>query len=265
MSDLLELQRGVQAFVLGDDESIVRRVPGSAAGSARQRLAIYRDAVALRLLDVLGEEYPGVHILLGDEAFARLARGYASAHPSRHPSIRWFGRELPRFLATSAPWTEQPVLAEMACFESARSEMIDAADSPLVGIADIAAIAPQQWGAMCPRPVQAQRRIALLFNVPAISSALERGEPPPAVLSGATARTWLIWRKALAIHWRSVDADEAWALDACEAGMDFAELCEGLCAFTGHAGAPLRAATLLKQWASDDVLQSLEFKGDAGV
>jgi hypothetical protein len=253
---LRELQREVQAYVLGEHERVAQRVAGSAAGSARQRLEVYAHAVHMRFEEVLAEEFPGVHALLGDAAFARLARDYAAAHPSCNPSIRWFGRHLPRFLGAAAPWTEQPVLAQMACFEWARSEMIDAADSTVVRIADIAAIPPQDWAAMRPRAVPALRRVLLEYNVPAMRSALERGEPPPALRAQAP-RNWLIWRKGLAIHWRSIEADEAWALDACAREASFAELCAGLCDFTGEAEAPLRAATLLKQWASDEVLQTV--------
>lgn len=256
VSTLVDLQRGVQAYVLGTDESVAGRVGGSPAGSSRNRLDVYAHAVRMRFEEVLGEEFPGVHTLLGDAAFARLAREYASAHPSRDPSIRWFGRHLPRFLDIVAPWTEQPVLAQMASFEWARSEMIDAADSPVLRVADIAAIPPQDWGAMRPRPVPALRRIVLEFNVPAMCSAIERGEPPPGVREELP-RSWLIWRKGLAIHWRSIDADEAWALDACAGDATFADLCAGLCEFTGEAGAPMRAATLLKQWASDEILRAV--------
>lgn len=257
MSALRELQRAVQSYVLGADGELAKRVAGSAAASAEQRLGIYRHAVRQRFAEVLGEEYPGVHTLLGDDAFARLARAYAEAHPSRQPSIRWFGRHLSRFLTEALPWREQPLLAEMACFEWARSGMIDAADSAVVRIADIAAIAPAQWGAMRPRPVAALRRVQLRYNVPPLRSAIERGEPLPAIACADAPRTWLIWRKVLAIHWRCIDADEAWALDACAADASFADLCAGLCDFAGEAAAPLRAATLLKQWASDEVLRAV--------
>jgi len=257
MSSLLELQRAVQSYVLGSDASAVRRVTGSAAAGAEERLGIYRDAVRQRFAQVLGEEYPGVHTLLGDTNFARLAHDYAAAHPSQHPSIRWFGRCLPQFLHTTAPWTEQPVLAEMARFEWARSEMIDAADSAVLRVHDIAAIAPQHWAAMRPRPVPALRRVALHFNVPPMCGAIERGEPPPPAVRADHPRDWLVWRKGLAIHWRSIDAGEAWAIAACTGDATFADLCAGLCDFTGEHNAPLRAATLLKQWASDEILSAV--------
>lgn len=256
MIGLRELQREVQAYVLGEHERVAQRIAGSAAGSARQRLDVYAHGVRMRFEEVLGEEFPGVHTLLGDAAFARLARDYAAAHPSCDPSIRWFGRHLPRFLGAAAPWTEHPVLAQMACFEWARSEMIDAADSTVVRVAEIAARPPQDWAAMRPRLVPALRRVELDYNVPAMCAAIERGEALPAPCAQAP-RAWLIWRKALAVHWRSIDADEAWALDACAREATFAELCAGLCDFTGDAAAPLRAATLLKQWASDEVLRAV--------
>jgi hypothetical protein len=87
--------------------------------------------------------------------------------------------------------------------------------------------------------------------------ALDRGETPPPLVPDDATRAWLLWRKSLAIHWRSIDTDEVWALDACGAGATFAGLWEGLCTRVGEEGAPRRAATLLKQWASDGVLGSI--------
>jgi hypothetical protein len=110
---------------------------------------------------------------------------------------------------------------------------------------------------MRPRPVPALRRVDLLFNVAPVWHAIDRGETPPPLARADAPRTWLLWRRGIAIHWRSIDADEAWALDACAAQATFADLCEGLCARVGEERAPLRAATLLKQWAGDGILRGI--------
>jgi len=146
---------------------------------------------------------------------------------------------------------------QTAAFEWARSELVDAADSPVADIAAVAARAPQQWGAMRPRPIAAHRRLDLAADLPRLWQALDAGGSPPAPEWSAPPVPWLLWRKRLAIHWRSIDDDEAWALAACTAGASFAELCEGLHARLGGQAAPLRAAALLRQWLHDELLTSL--------
>ena len=145
MVALHDLQRSFQAYVLGEADAPPPTVAGTGEASAEDRLYVYAEAIRLRFLEVLGQDYPGLHTLAGDDEFRTLGLAYAAAQPSHHPSIRWFGRHLPAFLRSTAPWRDHPVLGEMALFEWAKSELLDAADSPVVGIEDIAAIPPDQW------------------------------------------------------------------------------------------------------------------------
>ena len=257
MTALRDLQRGFQARVLGEADTLPATVARAGAVSAEDRMQVYADAIRLRFLDVLGQDYPGLHALAGDDRFRTLGLGYAAAHPSHHPSIRWFGRHLPAFLRSTAPWRDQPVLGEMARFEWAKGELLDAADSPVVGIEDIAAIAPDRWAAMQPRLKPAVRRLALEWNVPRLWTAIDRGDAPPPPVRMERAVEWLLWREDIVVRWRSVEPDEAWALQRCAAGGDFGSICAGLCRRVGEEAAAFRAATYLKQWAADSVLEAV--------
>lgn len=261
MSQLLELQHRFQAFVLGHESTPPPMVAGSSNASAETRLAIYAEAIRLRFLEVLGEDYPGVHAMLGDAGFRRLADAYGQAHPSRQRSIRWFGRHLPAFLRAGAPWCDQPVLSEMALFEWSKGELLDAADCPVVGVDDIAAIRAEQWAGIRPTLAPALRRLALEWNVPALCNAVAAGETPPPAARLESALDWLLWRHnndmGIHIRWRSIDGHEAWALQACADGEDFEFICDGLCERIGEDGAAFRAATYLKQWASDGLLAAI--------
>ena len=257
MIALQELQRSFQAYVIGEADAMPPTVAGTGNASAGERLHIYAEAIRLRFLEVLGQEYPGLQALAGDDEFRALGLAYAAAHPSHHPSIRWFGRHLSAFLDSTAPWRDHPVLGEMARFEWARSELLDAADSPVVGIEDIAAIAPARWAAIRPRLKPAVRRLELAWNVPSLCSAVIRGDPPQAPVRAEQAVDWLLWRDHLLIRWRSIEPDEAWALRCCDDGEDFGAICAGLCERAGEDKAAFRAATLLKQWATDGVLEAV--------
>lgn len=257
MSRLQELQRRFQAGVLGDDAAVLPHIADGGGADPRQRLEIYAEGMRLRFLEALRNDYPGVLALLGEADFDALGRAYALACPSVNPSIRWFGARLAGYLTETPPWRARPELAEMAAFEWRKGELHDAADSAVAAIAAVAAVPPEAWAELRPRPVPAVRRLDLHWNVPAVWRAVDRGEPPPALARVDPARPWLLWRRELAIHWRSLDADEAWALDVCVAGATFGEVCEGLCARVGEEHAALRAASALKQWLSDGVLASV--------
>ena len=256
MTSLRELQQDFQAYVLGDASAPPATVDGTGAVSATDRMNVYADAVRLRFLEVLGQDYPGLHTLAGDDEFRRLGLAYVAAHPSHHPSIRWFGGHLPEFLRATAPWRDHPVLAEMAGFEWTKGELLDAADSPVVGIEDIAAIPADQWAGIRPRLKPAVRRLALEWNVPRLWKAIDGGAPPPPARMEPTV-DWLLWREEIVVRWRSIEPDEAWALGRCEAGEDFGSICTGLCDRVGNDAAAFRAATYLKQWAADSVLEAV--------
>ena len=257
MIALRDLQRSFQACVLGETDTAPATVAGTGPASAEERLHVYAEAIRLRFLEVLGQDYPGLRALAGDDAFRTLALAYAAAYPSHHPSIRWFGRHLPAFLCSTAPWRDHPVLGEMARFEWAKGELLDAADSPVVGVEDVAAIAPDRWAGIRPRLKPAVRRLALEWNVPGLWNVIDRGDAPPAPERLQRAVDWLLWRDGIVVRWRSIDPDEAWALRSCADGEDFGSICAGLCARIGEDAAALRAATCLKQWASDGILEAV--------
>src|SRR4051812_11219845 len=77
----------LQAEIVGDDRL-----------DAGARLGVYARMYGARLIDVLFEDYPRVAALVGQDRFTGLARQYVAAHPSTHPSLRWFGRRFPDVL-----------------------------------------------------------------------------------------------------------------------------------------------------------------------
>ena len=257
MTALRDLQRSFQAYVLGEADAPPATVTGTGEASAEDRLYVYAEAIRLRFLEVLGQDYPGLHALAGDDEFRTLGLSYATAYPSHHPSIRWFGRHLPAFLRAASPWRDNPVLGEMAQFEWAKGELLDAADSAEIGIEDIAAISPDRWAGIRPRLKPAVRRLTLEWNVPSLWNAIDRDDEPPAPARMERAVDWLLWRVDIVVRWRSIEPDEAWALQCCADGEDFGSICTGLCERVGEDAAAFRAATYLKQWAADSVLEAV--------
>jgi hypothetical protein len=232
---------GLQARILHGDAAIFPRVRGA---DAAHRLRIYADAYRLRLVEVLGNDFPATRDALGEDDFARFAECYPQAHPSMQPSVRHFGFAFAGWLETQAD--APPGLHELARFEWLQSAAFDAADAPALRVDDVAALAPESWPSLrfqlhpCVRLLDTER---LAIDEGALT--LADGDSPV---------RWLLWRDAEGdVRWRSLEADEADALHAIRNGANFGELCARLESRHGEDGA-LRAASLLKRWLADGLL-----------
>ncbi|HEV2333285.1 MAG TPA: DNA-binding domain-containing protein [Gammaproteobacteria bacterium] len=256
MEALRQLEGDFQDCLLRDSLDMRGQVVGDALAGAEERVRVYVEAYRLRLLEVLQDNYTGLHALVGDAEFDRLGRAYIDAHPSTHPSVRWFSRHLEGFLRDTAPYSDHPYLAEMAAFEWAQGQVFDAADEAAAGLDALAAVAPAAWARLRFSLHPAMRLLALHWNVPQAWQALEAGAAPE-LQSSETAASWLLWRADLMSHWRSLGEDEAWALEALREGRNFGELCEGLCRWHAPEAVALQAAGFLKRWLTDGLISAV--------
>lgn len=254
MSSLRTLQNNFLAYLRTPQTQMHGAVLDTYSISADLRLKIYADAYRLRLVDALADNYPKLQALLGDEAFAELGARYLDAHPSQHFSIRYFGHRLAEFVATCAPYRQQLVIADLANFEWVLRDVFDAADAAPLRVENLAEIAPEQWPELCFQLHPTVRCLNLTWNAPAMWKALDQQREPPTPQLNTSITAWLIWRRDLNINFRSLEADEAWALDALRHNTSFAELCTGLCEWVDVHNAAVRAAQLLQRWLSEGVL-----------
>jgi hypothetical protein len=260
---LREAEDGFQRFVVDGRPGFEACVVADAAADAAQRLDVYYQAYRLRLVEALGNDYPELKRFVGDADFERLARAYIERVPSTHRSVRWVGKAFARFLRSPECPATEPVLADLAAFEWTRGEVFDAPDAPRIDVEDIARIAPEHWPSMRLTLQPALRRLSLKWNAPAICSAQSSGSQTPAPEKRLT--EWLLWRRDLEIHWRSLEGAEAGALAAAGSSATFAELCEGLLHRFGVDQVALQAAGLLKRWAADGLVTRLSVQAERSV
>jgi hypothetical protein len=253
---LRELQQGLQRHLLEDDSAIIDDIIDAPPLPAAERLGIYRNAYQVRLLEALDDTYPVLHKLLGDAMFAALGETFIAQHSSPHRSIRWYGAELPRFLAENAPYDEQPVLSEVALLEWTLAEVFDAADGAVIERSALAAIPADDWGDMQFEFHTSLRRLDLLWNSVAVWQAMSRDEAPPAPECGKAAVTWVLWRRDLKNYFRSLDSAEAGALDTALAGCCFADICQTLTEWLPDDAIPPAAANYLAVWADSGIVAS---------
>lgn len=252
ISTLSHVQQDMLMWLLRQDEAIKTQVVSPGQNVAEERLGIYSNAYRFRLVDTLADTYPSVHTLLGDERFYQMSCAYLDAHPSRHFSLRYFGDQLNAFLREYDP--ETPVLAEMAAFEWALRNAFDSADVPAIGLQDLQEIPVERWGDLCFRFHPSVQCLGLEWNTPQLWAAIDAGSEPIAVVRHEHTYTWVIWRKALLTYYRSLEVEEAWALDSALHGVSFSRLCEGVCEWVDDSDAPARVAGFISRWVDDDLL-----------
>jgi hypothetical protein len=254
---LRQLQRDLQNYLLGEASAIDTAIVDAPPLPVQARLGIYHNAYRVRLIDAVDDAYPILHAVLGDEMFAALGEEFVAAHPSVHRSIRWYGRELPEFLAQRPPYAEQPILAELALLEWTLAEVFDAADALPKPRAAFSAIDPSAWSELTFEFHPSLRRLKFDWNTAAVWQAMNRDEAPPDPASGEHPVPWLLWRQNLQNYFRSMAADEAAAIDLALAGANFGEICEALAEWLPGEEIPLRAAGLLGAWADSGIIVAI--------
>jgi len=75
--------------------------------------------------------------------------------------------------------------------------------------------------------------------------------------------TWAAWRdpESLMVTYRSLDTDEAFALEAAQAGRTFDGICEIVADHTDADEAAVRAAGLLRNWVESGWMIGLDAEG----
>jgi hypothetical protein len=231
------------------------------------RLGVYRHAYRARLTEALADNFEILARAMGDEAFAALADAYITAHPSTHPSIRWFGHRLADFMATCVDTGDDvvphPAFVDLARMDWALRAAFDAADAPVVGREALAGRAPQDFAALRLAAHPSVQQVRLGWAIEAAWRTLREHDPDSGTEPELPApedhpHTLLAWRRGLDTLWRSVEPAEAALLAGLAAGESFGALCERAAAAPDDAMDPAqRAANALAQWLDDGLISRI--------
>ena len=261
MKQLAATEARFQDNVLTGNPAIDGEIEGNSAEFRDARLAIYRDAYRLRLIEVLGNDYDVLHAYLGDELFDALAGEYVAAHPSTFRNVRWFGGKLAEFLEATPRFAGHAEVADLARFEWSLGRAFDSPDENPVLFEEVAAVPPEAWADLRFRPHPSLRKLDLSTNAVAIWKEIGNEADPPAPETSTKPVAWAIWRKQHSPFFRSLQDDEAWALNALLSRASFGEICAGLCEWVAEREAPARAAGLLRGWVEEGWIAELLIAG----
>ncbi len=107
------------------------------------RFNVYRNNTATSLTDALGDTYPVVKTLVGDEFFQALARAYMASHLPQSPVLIQYGAEMADFIAGFAAAQPLPFLADVARIEWAWLQAYHGEDRESVPVDVLSSVPPE--------------------------------------------------------------------------------------------------------------------------
>jgi len=251
---LQDLQRLFQNRVLHGQPGIETELAGSATDDSSDRLATYTDGYRSRLLEALSTTFPALKAALGDIAFERAMWRFIEAAPSRHFSIRYYGHSLPGFILAARAEPDARVMHDLARWEWVLAEVFDAPDDAPIGAELLTGIAPEAWPALIVSLRTSVRSITTHTNAVQWWRWARDDGVKPSALELAPASSWRLWRQGVRTLFRSMDACEAATLAVAQRRGTFGEICESIAEAVGAGEAPLRAASILKDWFADQIV-----------
>lgn len=257
---VLSLQQQFQQHLLGDGDA-AELIVGTAARRSLG-LGIYVNAYRLRLLETLSDSYQKTQAVMGEAAFEATALGYIASHPPTTRSLRWYGDRFSRHLASLHP--DAPAHAEMARLDWALRTAFDGPDSEALDAATLGAVEPGAWATLRLVPVPTAELLVFGHNTVAVWQALDDDEHPPPLAAAPIEVDWLVWRKGLQPHFRSLHRVEAALLRGMLNGESFAQACThagALAADIGHGDDEVSALIggFIQQWLDDQLLAPIAF------
>lgn len=248
-----------EAIIEGKVDDFLPEIEEGGKIGPEQRLFIYSHAYKARLLETLAEDFPVMHSLVGDVVFQNICLKYIDKHPSKHPSLRYFGKHMPSFLKESEEFANIIPAIEMAEFEWTFNDVFDAQDKNVITIDDVAVIAPEAWTTLRMELQPSFHIHHQKWNTAGVWSAVSNEElsvPTPEELQEHL--YCLQWKKDLNCFFRTVSRDEAGALKLVKDGKAFPDICEFL--FEEHGeNATMRAAGFMKTWVEEGLLVELDY------
>lgn len=108
----------------------------------KARFAVYRNNVAIALLDTLSARYPVVQRLVGDEFFSAMARAYIAVRRPATAVLIEYGSDFPSFVANFEAAQDLPYLCDMARLENAWWQSYHAPDVKPLDFSSVATLDP---------------------------------------------------------------------------------------------------------------------------
>ena len=208
-----------------------------------QRLDVYGGGYLARLVEGAAGDHPGLRRLLGEERFQRLIARYVVRHPSRHPNLNRFGKQLPAFVARQRWLPQRAFASALARLEVAMASSFDAPEFTPLDPRTLGITEPAAWAAVVLHPNPSLHLLALRYPANRYLQAVLDGKRPR--LPGPRVEHVAIYRKSGRV-WRMVlPAPTARMLARLIAGVPIGR------ALAGLGLGPEAVARWFGEWSDD--------------
>lgn len=257
MSELQNLQAAFKDYILADNKKILDLVEAPITeDDAITRVNIYAHGYFGRLHEILGCDYPIIKLHLGDLQFEKLCRDFLNVYPSHYFTVGLMGERMAKFLSEHEAYQTEPYLKELAEFEWTLQAILERPDAPLATLADLHAIPIENWEELRFVLHPSVSTLQFNWNIVEIAHAANL-EPPEKKSPQAAIQQIVLWRKEVAAYYHSINAAELYMLAQIQNGLNFAELCEGLCDFMPEDDVPLFAVEVIQRWLSSEMVTQI--------
>lgn len=144
MPSLAERQRQFGQAILDARLPVPAGLAGPCGSVRAERFAVYRNNVAVGLIEALRCAFPVVERLVGREFFAVMARAHALQSPPSSPVLLEYGSGFPDFIAHFEPAAALPCLGDVARLEWYWLESFHAAEAAPLAMQDLHGIAGER-------------------------------------------------------------------------------------------------------------------------
>ena len=244
--------------LLEKDSAIAETISEQGKVPISTRLGIYGNAYKIRLKGSIENDHEILGIYLGDDLFDVMAAGYIESKPSHVTSLRDFCEYLPEYLETTAPFSNNPIISEIAAFERSLLFAFDSADGAHATMNDLVSIPQEQWPDLRVRFHPSMQIFHANWNSVQSWQALKAEKSPPAEAQQGS--YWLIWRNHERItEFRSLPVDEHVMIDGFLHGHSFAEICEDLLGYHAEEKLAQNALKHITAWLEIGIVSKFEY------
>jgi len=244
---LCELQSQMMSYLTGSEMAIKEHIVAQGNVTKEVRLHIYKNAYFQRLKEVIDNDHQILGLYLGDDLFDQMVEGYVKQYPSEVTSLRYYADYLPQFLNHCQPFSEHPILAELAHFERLLLTAFDAKDVDVFRLEHLKEVKENEWPTLVFRLHPSVQVAHYQFNTVESWQALKNQQAPqPPFVQPST---WLLWRNVERLtEFRSLSEEELGLFQLIIKGEDFSTLCEYLVELSNGADVSQLAFEYLQQW-----------------
>ena len=250
------LQKEMMGFLLEDNKAIESHVVKQGNISKKIRLNIYKNAYQARLKEVIDNDHQMLGLYLGDDLFDKMATDYVLEFPSNYTSLRQYADRLPAFLSTHPPFSDHPIISELAHFERLLLVAFDAADADIITREKLQNICHDDWPNLVFRFHPSVQIARFNYNTVESWQALKSEQAPQSATKKKS--TWLLWRNNERLTgFRSLPEQELMLINMLISGEKFSSLCDCLLTSSPNDDVSSLALQYLLTWLDQGILRDI--------